>query len=121
VFLCYDGSPSSVYAAKMFSYIFPNLEDMKTTIVTVNNKPSNHIKEAYNFKDLLRTHFGEVEYQILHGQAETELVTFLQAHGENSIVVMGAYGRTSLSRLFHQSISNKIIQEVNVPVFITHQ
>ncbi len=121
VFLCYDGSPSSAFAAKMFSYIFPGLEDMKTTIVTVNDKPSNHMKEAYNFKDLLRSHYGEVEYRVLHGQPEAELVKFLQANGENSIVVMGAYGRTSLSRLFHQSLSNKVIQEVNVPVFITHQ
>ena len=40
--LCYDGSPSSVYAIKMFSYLFSELEDLKTVVVSVNEKSSNH-------------------------------------------------------------------------------
>jgi nucleotide-binding universal stress UspA family protein len=121
VFLCYDGTPSSAYAAKMFTYLFPGFEDMKTTVITANTNPSNHIKDAFNFKDLVRAHYGEADYEVLHGDAEAALIKYLQTKGGNSIVVMGAYGRTSLSRLFHQSLSNRVIQEVNVPVFITHQ
>lgn len=121
VFLCYDGSPSSAYAAKMFSYLFPGFEDMEVTIVTVNEKPSNHLKEAFNFKDLVKMHYGEVKYEVLQGDPETELVNYLKENGGNSLVVMGAYGRSSLSRMFHQSLSNKVIREINVPVFITHQ
>lgn len=119
--LCYDGTPSSLHAIKTFSYLFPELDDLKTIVVSVNAKSSNHLKEGYNFKDLVHSHFTNVEYEVLHGNAEEELVKYLKLNAENAVVVMGAYGRNSLSRFFHQSLSNKIIQEVNVPVFITHQ
>lgn len=119
--LCYDGSPSSVYAIKMFSYLFPELEDLKTIIVTVNEQSSTHVKEGWNFKDLIRVHFQASEYEVLKGNAEQELINYLKRNGENAIIVMGSYGRNALSRLFHQSLSNRVIQEINVPVFITHQ
>jgi nucleotide-binding universal stress UspA family protein len=119
--LCYDGSPSSVHAIKMFSYLFPGLDDLKAVVVSVNEKSSNHLKEGYNIKDLIHAHFPRTEYHVLNGHAEEELVKYLKQHGENAIVVMGAYGRNALSRMFHQSVSNKVIQQVNLPVFITHQ
>jgi len=119
--LCYDGSPSSVFAIKAFSYLFPQLCDLKTIVVSVNEKTTNHLKDAHNFKDLMHTHFTNVEYEILNGDANTELLKYLRQNGENAIVVMGAYGRNIISRMFHQSVSNNVIKEVNTPVFITHQ
>ncbi len=119
--LCYDGSPSSLYAIKMFSYLFPELDDLKTTIISVNEKSSNHVKNGFNFKDLVHTHFKNANFDVLNGNAQEELVKYLKIKGENAIVVMGAYGKNTLSRLFHQSLSTKVIQEVNIPVFITHQ
>lgn len=119
--LCYDGSASSVYAIRTFSYLFNELSGMQTTVVTVNEKSTNHIKDGWNFKDLVHTHFPNLQYQVLSGDAESELIDFLKNNGQNSIVVMGAYGRSTISRLFHQSLSNKVIQELHLPVFITHQ
>ena len=121
VVLCYDGSPSSVYAIKQFSYLFPELEDLRTTVVTVNEKSTNHVKEGWNFKDLVRAHYNEADYEVLKGDAEQELINYLKVNGDNAIVVMGAYGRNAISRMFHQSLSNRVIQELKVPVFITHQ
>lgn len=119
--ICYDGSPSSVYATKMYSYLFPELNDMKTTVVSVNEKSGNHLKDGSNFKDLLHTRFINLEYEILHGNPEEELLKYLKEKAGNSIVVMGAYGRNAISRWLHQSISNRVITEVNAPVFIAHQ
>ena len=119
--LCYDGSPSSVYAIKAFSYMFPQLEDLRTTVLTVNEKPTNHIKDSHNLKDLIHTHFKNAEFEVLNGDANVELINYLKDNADNTIVVMGAYGRNAISRLFHQSLSNRVIQEVNAPVFITHQ
>ncbi|MFN8321676.1 MAG: universal stress protein [Chitinophagales bacterium] len=119
--LCYDGSPSSVYAIRMYSYLFTELSGLKTTVVTVNEKSTNHLKEGWNFKDLVHTHFGNSDYVVLSGDAEKELIAYLKLNGQNSLVVMGAYGRNAISRLFHQSLSNQVIQELHVPVFITHQ
>ena len=119
--LCYDGSPSSVYAIKAFSYLFPQLDDLKTVVLSVNDKSTNHLKEGHNFKDLINMHFKNADYEVLSGDANEELIKYLKINSEHSIVVMGAYGRNAISRLFHQSLSNKIIQEVSSPVFITHQ
>jgi len=121
VVLCYNGTPSSLFAIKAFSYLFPELNDLNTVVVSVNEKPTNHLKDAHNFKDLVHTHFKNVEYEVLNGDADVELLKYLKENGGNAIVVMGAYGRNAISRLLHQSLSNKVIQEINAPVFITHQ
>ena len=118
--ICYDGSPSSLYALKMFAYLFPELKDIETTIVSVNQYASNHLKDNSNLKELANVHFGEVNYNVLHGDAPDELMIFLKQKEANYMVVMGAYGRSALSRMFHQSISNRIIKELNVPVFVAH-
>ena len=118
--LCYDGSPSSVYAIKMFNYLFPELRDLETVVATVNETSSNHLKEGWNFKDLIQLHYKNSDYMVMKGNAEEELITYLKTSGEHAVVVMGAYGRSAISKLFHQSLSNRVIQEVNVPVFITH-
>ena len=119
--LCYDGGPSSVFAVKQFSYLFREMEKTRTIVVSVNQQSSNHIKDGHNFKDLMHCHFQNVEYELLHGNAEQELINYLKINGENTLVVMGAYGRSSLSRMFHQSLSNRVIKEMSIPVFITHQ
>jgi nucleotide-binding universal stress UspA family protein len=49
------------------------------------------------------------------------MIDYLAKQGEHAMVVMGAYGRNAISRLFQQSFSNRVIQELKLPVFITHQ
>lgn len=121
VVVCYDGSPSSVYATKMFSYVFPELNELPTKILSVNEKSSNHLKEGWNYKDLVHSHYKNAEFEVLNGKAEDELINYLKTDTANSIVVMGAYGRNAISRLLHQSVSNRVIKELNIPVFIAHQ
>ena len=121
VVLCYDGTPSSIYAIKAFSYLFPESDDLQTTVVSVNEKPTGHLKDSRNLKDLVQMHFKNASFEILTGEANEELTKYLKTNAEHSIVVMGAYGRNAISRLFHQSLSNKIIKDLNTPVFITHQ
>lgn len=119
--IAYDGSPSSVHALKMFAYIFPEYTDLKVKIISVNESHSNHLKEGKNAKDIIQAHYNNAEYLVLSGDAESELINYLKLNGDNSIIIMGAYGRNALSRFFHQSISNKILEELSIPLFIAHQ
>jgi len=121
VVISYDGSESSIYAMKMFSYLFPEWNAKNTTIVSVNKSSTNHVPEGRNVKDLADRHFKNLKYEVLNGNATDELPKFLKKNKSNSMVVMGAYGRTALSRMFHASISNKVIKDLKMPVFITHQ
>lgn len=120
IVLCYDGSPSSTFAIKMFAYLFPELRSIQATVVTVNATVGNHLQQESNLKDLIKQHFHKVDYSILRGKVEEELMQFLKQENENAVVVMGAYGRSSLSRFIHHSLSNRIIKDISLPVFITH-
>ncbi|MFI5135473.1 MAG: universal stress protein, partial [Chitinophagales bacterium] len=118
VVISYDGSESSIYAMKMFSYLFPEWNAKNTTIVSVNKSTTNHVPEGRNVKDLADRHFKNLKYEILNGNVADELPKFLKRNKNNSMVVMGSYGRTALSRMFHSSISNKVIKDLKMPVFI---
>ncbi len=121
VVIAYDGSDSSVFAMKMYSYLFPQWDSMPTQIVTVNHTSSNHIPQNRDVKDLASQHFKNLSFTVLNGEPEEQLKLFLNKAGEEVLVVLGAYGRSALSRMFHSSISNKILTEVKVPLFIAHQ
>jgi nucleotide-binding universal stress UspA family protein len=119
--VAYDGSDSSVYAMKMFSYIFPEWKELDTTVLTVNSSSSNHIPKNRDMKDLAAGHFKNVSFKVLNGNPEKELEKYLNKNGKDTVVVMGSYGRSAWSRMFHSSMSNKILKDVKVPLFITHQ
>jgi nucleotide-binding universal stress UspA family protein len=119
--VAYDGSESSVLAMKMFSYLFPEWNELSTTVLFANRSASNHLPRNRELKDLAGRHFKNVTYKVLNGDVERVLLDFLKKNKEKSLVVMGSYGRSALSRMFHSSLSNKVIEEVKVPVFITHQ
>jgi len=118
--IAYDGSDSSVFALKMFSYLFPEWDNLPTTVLTVNHSTSNHIPKNRDLKDLAGLHFKNITYEVLNCEPETEIKKHLRKHPE-SIVIMGSYGRSTWSRMFHASLSNKLLQDVKVPLFIAHQ
>lgn len=122
VFLCYDGTPSSVYAIKMYAYLFPAWSQKTTTLISFNKTSSNHLKDSENIKDLLHQHFPyliiDVEYSM---KTDAEIADFFKLYGNNGFIVMGAYGRNSISRLFKRSLADTIIKKNRLPIFITHQ
>ena len=122
VFLCYDGTPSSVHAIKMYSYLFPEWNEKPTTLVTFNPTSSNHLSSSENIKDLLHQHFSNLIFDVEHEKrAANAVLSFFKLYQENAFVVMGAYGRSQFSRLLKKSLANTIIKEIKVPVFITHE
>lgn len=119
--LCYDGSHSSMKAIKMYTYNFPENAELPTTILFANENTGNHLIDQSNFKDWLGRRYKQFEIKVLHGIAEQEVYKFLKKEGANSFVIMGAYGRSALSRFLHQSVSNSIIEKLQLPIFISHE
>ena len=114
----YNGSASSVFAIKQFTYLFPNLEDIRTIILQVNDKPWTE-KEKNNFKGWLENHYSAIGFEVLAGDTETALYNWVQQR-ENAIVVMGAYGRSKISQFFRRSTAEMLIRKPSQPIFITH-
>jgi nucleotide-binding universal stress UspA family protein len=119
IVFAYDGSASSVFAMKQFSYLFPGLSNCRLTIVQVNAKEKAEITEIQKVIELLQMHYSAIGYHHLKGKTIEELYKFL-VNKEKTFVVMGAFGRNSLSTFLKHSTAELLIQKINLPLFIAH-
>lgn len=119
--LCYDESFSSILAMKMYSYLFPEWKENSATVVSINPKGDNGLKFDDYLNSWLPQHFHNLDKQILQGNLQKELVRYIRENEEPTIVVMGAYGGNAISRLFHRSLANIVIEETNAVLFIIHE
>jgi len=121
IILLYDGSPSSVYAVKMFSYLFPILKQQPTEVVSVRSASSNlHLPENRLMKEFMKRHFPDAGYQVLQGDPETVIVQHLKYRKQDELLVLGAYQRSLTSRWFKPSMADVLMKELKTPLFIAH-
>jgi hypothetical protein len=120
VILAYDGSYSSIKAIKMFSYIFPELQNLPHTLIHIASEKSEILPSEESLTLWTEKHFSNLETLILHGDPLKELVELVNLKS-NSLIVLGAYGRSSISRLFHKSMANTVIAQTKSPLFISHE
>ena len=119
--LLYDGKPSSVYAIKMFSYLFPSLKNLDTKVITVKSrKESLHIPDGRLAKEFMKRHFPDAHYKVLTGLPEVEIVLDLEKVEETTLVTCGAYRRNPISMFFNQSMADVLMSEIKAPLFIAH-
>ncbi|MHA4808616.1 hypothetical protein ACX0G9_10950 [Flavitalea flava] len=119
ILFSYNGSKSSVFAIKQFTYLFPELKDKKAIVISVFRDGGEALEEQFKMKEWLKNHYSHVEFVILKGEPSDQLFAYL-IERKNGIVVMGAYGRTMLSRFFKPSHARLIVKTVNLPIFIAH-
>lgn len=119
--LLFDGGPSSVYAVKMFSYLLPGLKNLNTEVLSVKSEnQSLHLPDNKLMKEFMKRHFPRAEYAVFKGDAEQQLVSYLQKRKDHFLVVLGAYRRSRVSRWFKRSMADSLIQYLNHPLFIAH-
>jgi nucleotide-binding universal stress UspA family protein len=119
VIFAYDGTSSAAFALKQFSYIFPQFGEKKATLVRVNEKGEWPEKEKLTITAWLSNHYPAVEFHAIKGDTESQLFSYLFRR-KNCMVVMGAYGRSGLSRFLKSSKADVIIKTMPLPVFISH-
>ncbi|RYF87541.1 MAG: hypothetical protein EON98_00210 [Chitinophagaceae bacterium] len=120
IVFCYDGSPSSVFALKQFTYLLPQLKNKKAILLEVNSSGKEEFNEDHRrIMNWLRAHYESVSYQGLKGTAKDELFIWFFMK-TNKLAVMGSYGRTALSKFFKHSTADTLIRTIDLPIFITH-
>ena len=119
IVFAYDGSPSAVFAIKQFTYLFPELSDKKAIVLQVNKDDTIPVTEKEKLGKWLRSHYSSIGFQVLQGKASEELYGHLLGK-QNTIVVMGAFGRSWLSGLFKPATAGLLLKTINLPFFITH-
>lgn len=121
ILMLYDGEPSSVFAAKTFSYLFPALKHLSTSVLVVKTeKQTLHLPDNRLMKEFLKRHFPKAEIDVLKGEVEETILTTLQQQNEEVLVVLGAYRRSRVSRWFKQSMADVLMINVKFPLFIAH-
>lgn len=118
----YDGSRSSVFSIKQFTYLFPELTSLKCTLLKVNKNDEWTIEKEDEMKQWLKSHYSQCGFEVLHGKVEDELERYLEDDSKKyAFVTMGAYGRNTFSNLIRESKANVLIRNMRLPVFISHQ
>jgi nucleotide-binding universal stress UspA family protein len=122
IILSYDGTPSSVYAIKTFSYLFPSLMHLPVELLSVNNpNQSLHLADDMLMKEFMKWHYPKnVQYIILKGEASTKILSYLKRQHQNLLVILGAYSRSEVSRLINESLADALIKNIHLPLFLAH-
>lgn len=121
IVLLYDGEPSSVYAIKMFSYMFPSLKDVETEVLSVKTvNQTMHIPDNRLMKEFTKRHFPDAVYTVLKGLPDIEIINHLKYNNQNELIVLGAYRRGMVSRWFRPSMADALMQKLRSPLFIAH-
>ena len=115
----YDGSRSSVFAMKQFTYLFPQLCNKKVSLLEVNKGDEFVVKEKPKVAEWLKTYYSDIHFEVLQGEVEEELFKHL-FQKKDLLLVMGAYGRNMLSTFLKESRASLMVRATNLPVFITH-
>ena len=119
--LLYDGEPSSVFAIRMFGYVLPELKILPCEVVSVKYMNNNlHVPDNKLIKEFMKRHFPKATYTTLKGLPEIEIVNHLKEQKENTLIVLGAYRRSMVSRWFRSSMADVLMKETKFPLFIAH-
>jgi hypothetical protein len=119
IIFAYNGSASSVFAIKQFTYLFPQLHNKKVSIIQVNEEGEWKDANKYKFKEWLKEHYTDLHFEALKGTTDVKLFDYLFKR-KNMFLVMGAYGRNTLSQFFKRSQADLLIKTVTQPIFIAH-
>ena len=122
IVLLYDGGPSALYAVKMFSYLFGDLQDLPIEVYTVKDHDILSLRLPDNklMREFIKRHFSKATFTVVKGDAEKQIQSYLRYHKENELVVLGAYRRSELSRWFKTSMADILMKELDTPLFIAH-
>lgn len=119
--LLYDGEPTSVHAIKMFSYMLASLKQTPTEVISVKNANQTRIiPDKKLMKEFMKRHFPNAVYSVFKGLPEMAIVDHLKKQKENSLVILGAYRRSTVSRWFRASMADVLMRDLKLPLFIAH-
>lgn len=121
ILLAYDESRSSAFAIKQFSYLFPEMDELKLTMLHVSESESEDATEVQREKlsHWLSAHFNYAAFKTVSGKAGRELYKCLY-NKKRTLVIMGSYGRSPFSTLLSPSTADLLLENLDLPFFFAH-
>lgn len=121
VIFMYDGASASVYAIKKFGCLM-DMEGLAVDVVCVRkNRGDKVLPDSRLIKEWFGLHYPNANFHVYHGDQTSRIDSYLADHGKDSVVVLGAYARGSISRMLQKSTADMIMQNLDVPLFVAHR
>ncbi|RAJ02419.1 nucleotide-binding universal stress UspA family protein [Chitinophaga skermanii] len=122
VVLLYDGAPSAVYAIKMYSYLAPAMKSLTTEVISVNEAAEDFLQydDGQLMKEFMVRHFKDATFTVFTGEPEGAIIKHLASQTGNTLVVLGAYRRSNVSRWFRASMADILMEKLHTPLFVAH-
>lgn len=118
IVFCYDGSKSSVFAMKQFTYLFPEFKYTRAKVIYLNKDREFLEEDRQAVTEWLNYHYSDVEFVAL-GENAIEFFFNYLLQKRNDLVVMGAYGRGLLASFFKNE-GKQTYRTTSLPIFISH-
>jgi len=116
----YDGSPSSMFAIKMFTYLFPDMSEREVQVLSVKSGTLNmHVPDNKLIHEWMKRHYSRAGYKVVQGN-EQDLINLCRDQGPEVLVVAGAYERGRISNWLYPSLADQLMRLLKAPLFITH-
>lgn len=120
VFL-YDGNASSVFAMKLYTYIMAGFDLPGDLLCVRKEKEEKGMPDSHLVKEWFKIHYPEGQHHMMHGNPSDMIEQYLKQQVKNTLVVLGAYQRGSISRMLHKSMADIIMRDLDMPLFIAHK
>lgn len=117
IIFCYDGSKSSLFAMKQFSYLFPELKTKRAKVIDLVTGEFPGDKEGVT--EWLKYHYDDAEWIAAEPEVTDALFNYL-LRKKNDFVVMGAYGRGLLASFFEADFEEGTTRTTTLPIFVAH-
>lgn len=120
VLFAYDGSFSSIYAIKMFRYLFPEWREVDARLVYAADRGQD-LPFREEIMGWIGQHYPNIHIEILKGAIQEQLTAYMGKESQDAVVVMGAYGRSIISRMIHRSLADEVIEKARCAIFVVHE
>jgi nucleotide-binding universal stress UspA family protein len=114
-----NGTASSMLSIKQLTYLFPEWHPIPVRVIQVNKNGTPDYEEEYHLKEWLSRHYQQLSFETVKGDSGMRFFEQLSGYTD-SLLVLGAFGRTALSRLFKRSHAKQLIATLRQPVFIAY-
>ena len=118
VLVAYDGSVQVTKAIQMF-LLLHIWNQCDITLLNVNNNSSRGIQLLGRLGDYFRRYGVQTEKVQLRGRADEAILSYIREH-DIDLLVMGAYGKRSVSEFVFGSVTKSLVARAGIPLFIYH-
>jgi len=120
VIFTYNGSSSSMFAMKQFAHLFPALSHCRVTVLSITESGGQIKGDKAKLEEWLAVHYDNAKAVVIEdANVSARLMEYLFGK-ENTFIVMGAYGRSLLSKAVIPNPAEPVVKLVTQPIFISH-